>query len=388
MVARILFDKIAKSSKSVLLLGPRQVGKSTLCQQLKPDLTINLSDQEQFNKHLRDVSLIKRLVSDSEKKLIVIDEIQRLPEMLNTIQFLIDNNPDKRFILTGSSARKLKRGNANLLPGRVLVMNLSPLVYWEVVENFDLLKALTRGMLPEIYLKKDLEQVLYSYTNTYLREEIQAEALTKNLAAYSRFLDLAAVQSGLQINYTKLASDAEINKETTRRYFSILEDTLIIEKIPSYTSVQSKRRAQQKERFVFFDLGVCNAILRRVNNHFSDTELGKLFEQWFALQCIYYNKMMFCNWSITSFRTDAGDEVDLLIETQDRIIAIEIKYSQILREESTKGLKFFSSAAKSFNAKKKVETYIVYLGADKQVFADGTIAVNYQDFLINIENLV
>lgn len=380
MISRIIYNKIIDNPKSILLLGPRQVGKSSLCKILNPDLIINLADQEQFNQHLKDPGYIKRLAEVDQNKLIVVDEVQRIPDILNSIQYLIDNYPDKRFLITGSSARKLKKGNANLLPGRIIVMHLPPLVFWEVAEKFDLKKALTRGMLPEIYLNENLDQLLYSYTNTYLREEIQAEALTKNLGAYSRFLDVAALKSGEQVNYSKLSSDCEINKETLRRYFSILEDTLLIEKIPSFIDIIGKRRAQQKEKFIFFDLGVRNAILKIVENNFTNTELGFIFEQWFILQCIYYNRLMFKNWKISTFRTDQGDEVDLIIETPDKIFAIEIKYSNKLSEKMCNGLNFFGQVVKA----KKVQKYLIYIGDETQIFAKNITAINFQRFLSDI----
>ncbi|MBN2342102.1 MAG: AAA family ATPase, partial [Deltaproteobacteria bacterium] len=148
--------KITKHPKSILLLGPRQVGKSTLCRQLNPVLSINLADEETYRQHLNDVGLLKRLVhglGDDAPKLILIDEVQRIPSILNTVQALIDGHPARRFLLTGSSARKLKRGKANLLPGRVLHEQLPPLLYWELKDQFDLSKALTRGCLPEVYLE-------------------------------------------------------------------------------------------------------------------------------------------------------------------------------------------------------------------------------------------
>lgn len=156
MIERILKNRLRKYPKSVLLLGPRQVGKSTLCNSLEPDFTLNLTDEEVFRQHVSDAGLITQVIGGlapgSNK--ILIDEIQRIPSMLNTIQALIDGNPNLQFLLTGSSARKLKRGNANLLLRRALLEYLPPLVYWELTEGFNLEKALTIGTLPEIYLEE------------------------------------------------------------------------------------------------------------------------------------------------------------------------------------------------------------------------------------------
>lgn len=376
MIHRIIESRIKTSNKSILLLGSRQVGKSTLCHSLKPDLIVNLSDQEEFASHIKDPGLIRRITSPDSVNLIVIDEIQRIPELLNTIQYIIDSDKRKKFVLIGSSARKLKRGGANLLPGRVVLCNMPPLIYWEVQDDFKLERALTVGTLPGIYLENDAYDVLDSYANLYLREEIQTEALVKNLGDYSRFLDLAAIKSGEQFNYAKIASDGEIKKDTARRYFSILEDTLLIHRLESFTDIQSPRRAQQRDLFLFFDMGVRNAILKITKNTFTSDVLGGLFEQWFRLQCLYYNEVFQKNWKLSYFRTDQGDEVDLIIETQSEIYAIEIKYSKLLKPSMCKGLYFFNKVTK-----KPVHSYIVYTGEHKQQFETGMLGVNYKYFL-------
>ena len=181
MIERILQSTIQSHLKSVLLLGPRQVGKSTLCGELNPDFALNLADEEHFRQHLNDPGLIKRVVAAlpkhraKQKTIILIDEIQRIPSMLNTIQVLIDSNTNLKFLLTGSSARRLRRGQANLLPGRILLEYLPPLVYWELKDKFDLHKALTIGTLPEVYLQDYGPEILDSYVAGYLKEEIQAE---------------------------------------------------------------------------------------------------------------------------------------------------------------------------------------------------------------------
>jgi len=382
MIDRILKNTIRNQTKSVLLLGPRQVGKSTLCAELNPDFSLNLADEEHFRQYLNDPGLIKRVINalPNQNNIILIDEIQRIPSMLNTIQALIDSNKNLRFLLTGSSARKLRRGQANLLPGRVLIEYLPPLVYWEIKHEFDLQKALTIGTLPEIYLQDYGPEILHSYVAGYLKEEIQAEAFTKNLASYSRFLDLAAELSGQYMNYSKVASDSEIHKETIRRYMEILSDTLLVELIPSYTDVDKKRRARQKEKFIFFDLGVRNSLLGRQSAAaFSREELGHLFEQWFILQVIYFNKIYKKHWKISTYRDAMGVEVDLIIETNEVCLAIEIKSSQRAREKMFKGLNKFEQITK-----RQFKKYLVYQGEFEQDFDEFGFAVPYQIFLERI----
>ena len=383
MIERILQSVIQSHPKSVLLLGPRQVGKSTLCGELNPDFTLNLADEEHFRQHLNDPGLIKRIINAlperraNQKTVILIDEIQRIPSMLNTIQALIDSNKNLKFLLTRSSARKLLRGQANLLPGRILLEYLPPLVYWELGDKFDLNKALTIGTLPEVYLQDYGPEILNSYVASYLKEEIQAEAFTRDLASYSRFLNLAAELSGQYMNYAKVASDSEINKETIRRYMEILSDTLLIEIIPSYTDVDKKRRARQKDKFIFFDLGVRNFLLgRQSTSSFSREEFGHLFEQWFILQIIYFNKLYKMNWKISTYRDAMGVEVDLVIDTPDECLAIEIKSSVKAQEKMFKGLNRFEQISN-----RQLRKYLVYQGEFEQDFDRLGRAVPYQTFL-------
>jgi predicted AAA+ superfamily ATPase len=382
MIGRILRNRIEKHPKSILLLGPRQVGKSTLCNSLQPDLMVNLADEELFRQHLNDPGLIKRIIGGLPQgpKTILVDEIQRIPSMLNTIQALIDTNSQLRFLLTGSSARKLKRGNANLLPGRVLLEHLPPLLYWELKGQFDLNKAMTIGTLPEVYLQEWGRDILLSYVAGYLREEIQAEALTKDLASYSRFLNLAAELSGQYMNYAKVASDSEINKETIRRYMEILSDTLLIEVIPSFKSVDKKRRARQKDKFIFFDLGVRNALLGRTQKSgFSKEEWGQLFEQWLVLQVLYYDRLHKKNWRVSTYRDAMGVEVDLIIETSTNALAIEIKSSTKAHSRMFKGVNKLKELTGC-----PFQNYVVYQGEHTQNFEDLGCAVPYQTFLDNI----
>lgn len=381
MVGRILSQRIAAHPKSILLLGPRQVGKSTLAGQLKPDFTLNLADEELFRQHVTDPGLIKRIVAGlgCPTAVIVIDEVQRIPSMLNTLQAIIDTNRGLRFLLTGSSARKLKRGKANLLPGRVLLEYLPPLVYWEIEEGFNLDRALSVGCLPEVYLEDYGADILRSYVAGYLREEIQAEAITRDIGAYSRFLNLAAELSGQYLNYAKVASDAEINKETVRRYMEILQDTLMIEIIPSFTNVENERRARQKDRFVFFDVGVRNALLGRQGGNFSKEERGRLFEQWLVLQTVYFARLYQKPWKISAYRDAMGVEVDLIVETDSRIAAIEIKSSAKAHDRMFAGLEKFQKLVK-----KPVTKHVVYQGDTVQVFEYLGQVSPYRHFLSEV----
>ncbi|MBI5630462.1 MAG: ATP-binding protein [Elusimicrobia bacterium] len=371
-------ERIRKSRKSILLLGARQVGKSTLCRSLGPDKIINLADEAAFLSYAKDPSRLKREMAVLKKPaLILVDEVQRLPSLLNSIQAILDEGEGFRFLLTGSSARKLKRGGANLLPGRVVLEHLDPCSFWELGDSFNLEKSLQMGSLPGIYLDpEEGEQTLSSYASIYLREEIQAEAISKNLGAYARFLDMAAEASGQWVNYSKIASDSEIPKETIRRFYSILEETLIAFRIPPFKVKQSKRRLSQRDRFIFFDLGVRNALLGIHRGPLSPLEKGRLFEQWFILQCLYLIRAKKEDWNLYSYRTDAGSEVDVVIDKGDKLVAVECKWSRQVGEADLKGLRSFESVAH-----KPIEKYVIYRGESRQKFSRGELAVPFNSFL-------
>ena len=249
---------IKKFQKSILLLGARQVGKSTLTKKLKPNLVINLADQSLFIKYKKEVDLLRRQVEalGGKKGLIFIDEIQRVPELLNTIQSIIDDDKSKIFILTGSSSQKLKYGSVNRLPGRLLSYSMYPLTYREIRNGFRLSDVLSRGTLPEIYSKNHGSDLLQDYVNIYLRDEIQAEAVVRHIDSFSRFLDLSAEVSGQELNYSKLSSYSEIPKETLRRYVDSLEDTLLIHRLSGFTNTSGSRKAVQREKFFYIYFGV------------------------------------------------------------------------------------------------------------------------------------
>lgn len=380
-----LLDHIQKKHKSLLLLGPRQTGKSFLLKSLNPDLIINLAKESEYQEHIKDPSLIEKMILPYTKKkggVIFVDEVQRIPEMMNTIQYLIDDYKNIVFLLSGSSPRKLKKKEVNLLPGRLFSHQLFPLSYWELGDEFNLIKCLTLGSLPEIYLEHYGPDLLLEYIDGYLREEIKAEAVVRNIASFSRFVDLAAVSSWQEINYSQWASDSEIPKESLRRYMDILSDTLLVHRIPGFTQIKSQRKTVQKEKYLFFDLGVRNGILKMHNNKFTPDDLGHLFEQWIVLQIIIFNSVYKKNWKIFYYRDDKKTEVDLIIETSKNIYAIEIKWAQTYKEIFKLPLEDFYRQI----GKKDTELIILYRG--KKELEDKKIKVSpYQNFLDKLTEL-
>lgn len=378
VIDRRIRPRLESSSKHILLLGPRQVGKSTLVRSLGPDRVINLMDESLHLAYSKDPGRFKReMLSLSKPSLIVLDEIQRVPALLNMVQALLDEGSRHRFILTGSSARKLKRGGANLLPGRIVLEYLDPLSFWELGSRFDLEKVLKIGSLPGVYLdEKHGAEILSTYGQVYLREEIQAEALTQKLGSYARFLDLAAEASGDWMNYSKIASDSEIPKETIRRFFALLEDTLVAFRIPPFRPKKRRRRVSQRDRMIFFDGGVRNALLGIHRSELSPTEKGKLFEQWLLRQMIYYIHTEKKDWNISSYRTEGGAEVDIILETGTCLLAIECKWGKNVSENQMKGLRSFEEVAH-----KPVKKYLVSTGGTRQRFSKAETALPYQEFL-------
>jgi predicted AAA+ superfamily ATPase len=377
-----LLEHVVKKQKSLLLLGPRQTGKSFLLKGLHPQIVINLAKESEFQDHLKNPKLIEKIVApligDLKKRaLVFIDEIQRIPEMMNTVQALIDDHRSLVFLISGSSPRKLKQKHINLLPGRLFSHQLFPLTFWELGQDFDLKTCLKRGSLPEIYLNEYGPDLLAEYIDSYLREEIMAEALVRNVATFSRFVDLAAASSWQELNYSKLASDSEIPKETIRRYVDILSETLLIFRIPGFTEIHSPRRATQKEKFLFFDVGVRNAILKiQKNSTFTNEQYGSLFEQWLILQFIALKSYQKKNWKFFYYRDDRQNEIDFIVEEPKKIIAIEIKWGEKYRDEWKDSLITF----KEQNIDKPVELIILYRG--DRVLKDGDVQIfPYEKYL-------
>ncbi len=363
---RNILDLIRLSEKSCLLLGPRQTGKSTLLNQLDADLEINLADEAEFLSFAANPKLIHQRIAHLAHGTIFIDEVQRLPSLLNTLQSIIDKNKNLRFLLTGSSARKLRRGQANLLPGRIHTYSLGPLVSSELGYALDEEAALSFGTLPGIYTESETterKKTLRSYTATYLKEEIQAEALTKNIEGFARFLHVAASAATQFLDIKKLSDQALINPQTTRRYFEILEDTLIVHRLPSFAK-SARKRLIQHPKYFFFDNGVLNALLGSFA--ISADRKGMLFEHLFVTQVLHSLAARDeFEYRLSNYRTEHGAEVDLILERHDDVLAIEIKASNNVGKFDLTGLKSFAD----FHGK-NIRQIVAYLGDERRQIDD------------------
>jgi len=324
---------------SIFLLGARQTGKSTLLkQQLKDAIVYNLLDSNVRRKFQSDPTLLyKSLIDKDENTIVVIDELPEVPDLLNEVHRLIVEK-NIRFVLCGSSARKLKRKGYNTLGGRAYPCQFYPLVSAELPHP-DLDKALSVGMMPRIYLSKNPQRELSAYVDVYLKEEIQQEALTRSLAGFQRYLEVAALTNGEIVNYTSVAGDCGVSATTVKEYFSILQDTLIGYMIPAYSKTV-KRKLLQAPRFYFFDTGIANYLLGRESVTPGTPEYGHSFEQFILMELKAYIGYHHKREMLSYWHTYSGQEVDFIVG--DAQIAIEVKSATDIQSKHLSGLRIFA----------------------------------------------
>ncbi|MGD9975976.1 MAG: ATP-binding protein [Desulfatirhabdiaceae bacterium] len=295
--------------RSHFLLGPRQTGKTALIRHAMPDvLFYDLLDSSIYLTLSRQPERLGQEIAFGTK-LVVIDEIQRLPSLLNEVHRLIESR-DIHFLLTGSSARKLRRGGVNLLGGRARTLYMHPLTYRELGDQFDLYKAMERGLLPSVYFSDDPRADLQAYAGLYLQQEIMAEGATRNIPAFSRFLKIAAHSNGGIVNFTNIASDAQVARTTVYEYFEILKDTLILRELPAWRKTV-KRKPLASSKYYFFDIGIVSALQERPFLP-GTPEFGEAFETFLMHELSshsdYVSHLPICFWRSTS-----GFEVDFII---------------------------------------------------------------------------
>ncbi len=380
MYERLLSARLRAHARSVLLLGPRQVGKSTLLRGLAPDLTIDLASLSTFREYVGRPERFERELEAAapEVRSVMIDEVQRIPSLLDAVQSVLDARPRRyRFLLSGSSARKLRRGQANLLPGRVVLEHLHPLLVRELGGDFRLDRALAHGTLPGIYAEEDprlREQLLRSYVDSYLREEVQAEALVRDVGGYARLLDLVAAASGRILNLHALSREAAIGYETARRYLEVLEDTLLVFRVPAWSG-SDRASLVAHPKMLLFDIGVRNALLRRPLDRPLDDERGLLLEHLVGLELVRRTTGLWPGARLYHFRTRHGMEVDYLVEVGRELWAIEIKASASV---DTRDLRGFQALAD--RTRRLARRIVVFLGARRQKLG-GAEAVPLAAFL-------
>lgn len=344
---------ILPKNANFFLFGPRQTGKSTLIKETflnEESVYYDLLTSKDYERLLVNPSIFREEVQELDKKIkyIIVDEIQRIPNLLNEVHYLIENSKVTRFFcLSGSSARKLKRGQANLLGGRAWLRYLFPLTHVEIKEKFSLNKALKFGTLPKVYTSDDATaiEILNAYTETYLEEEIKAEAIVRNIATFVRFLRFAANENGNILNYSNISRETGTSYKTIQEYFQILEDTLIGFFLLPYSKSHRKQLIKHP-KFYLFDTGIKNALSKKLNIELipENSEYGKAFEHFIIAEMIRLNKYNKKDFDFSFYRTADGAEVDLIVKTPEgKIYAIEIKSSTNPSKTDIKGLKSFLS---------------------------------------------
>lgn len=365
-------------SKSFFLLGPRGTGKSTwLHKHFQGGYWIDLLPPEETLKYTKEPSLLrKEILALPKDTWIILDEIQRAPLLLDEVHYLMENEGYKKFALTGSSARKIKRGTANLLAGRAIMKQMFPLNSKEIKFSISPERILTYGLLPmSITAPSDKKRMDYllSYVLTYLNEEIKYEGLVRNVGSFARFLEIASLMAGQKINISNLARDAQIGRDTVRGYFDIFEDTLLGSWLPAY-----RPRAKVKEiaspKFYWFDPGVLHAAAGGFKQPMPSEWKGILLEHW-----IYHELKSYMNYqdrkgSLGYWSTPTESEIDFLWWYGQEFIPIEVKASSRFREDFMKGIRSFSQS------KKIKSSWIVYLG-EKSFKVDQTYILPVQTFL-------
>lgn len=330
---------IGSEEESIFLWGARQTGKSTLLKKLFPGaLWFDLLKSDVYLRYQRYPEQFREaILAQSPARIVIVDEIQKIPELLDEVHWLIVNHGVK-FILSGSSPRKIIRSGANLLGGRALRYELYPLVYYEIPE-FDLVKALNDGLMPRHYLSANPKKLIESYLGNYLRDEIIAEAKIRNVAAFSRFLEAAAFSNGEMVNYSNIAPDCGVSSVTIKEYFQILEDTLIGRFVPSFQK-KPKRRVVQAPKFYYFDLGIANYLLKRGKIEMGSESFGSAFEH-FIFQELYAHSMYSgLGYLISFWRTSSQIEVDFILGNHE--VAIEVKGTNTIQPRHLLGLKSFA----------------------------------------------
>lgn len=371
-----LFNLPLTSSESYFVFGPRGTGKTAWLKQHlseKECLYIDLLDSQTYRVLLAKPERLSEWIKPGFKGWVVIDEVQKIPAILNEVHRLIEND-GMRFILTGSSARKLRRSGVNLLAGRAIRYTMHPLLAQEMGDAFSLETALQLGMLPAVYQYNDPQGYLATYVDSYLREEVMQEGLTRNIAAFSRFLEVASFSQGDKVNATEIAREVSVDRQVIQNYFSILHDLLLAHWLPPFTK-RAKRQLIKSDKFYYFDVGVYQHLrpkgLLDAPSEIAGVGLETLFYQ-SILAVIAYNKL---NYDVYYWKTVNGIEVDFIVYGETRLLAFEIKHASSIQPKMLKGLKHFQQDYPM------AECYILYTGKQTLYLSDGIQALPFDETL-------
>lgn len=376
-----MFDRLLDipSETSNFLFGPRGTGKTSWVKSRYPNaLYFDLLDSEIYKQFLARPGRLDKLIPIDFDDYVILDEVQRIPELLNEVHRLIEGRKIK-FILTGSSARKLRRGGYNLLAGRALLNFMHPLVAKEIGKNFSLDQALLRGMLPRAQ-KDNFEKYLQSYVRVYLDQEIQQEGLVRKLDDFARFLEVASLSQGQPINMTNIARESMVGRMAVVGYFRILQELLIGYFVQPFTK-RAKRRLTNHPKFYFFDPGVYRAI-RPIGMYDTGSELGGMaLETLIFQQLNATNDLLNWGYKLYYFRTATGIEVDFVLYGVRGVVAVEVKLNDHFNESMIRGLKNFGRDYP------EAKLYLLYTGKHKMYLGNVTV-IPVSEFLMEMEKWV
>ncbi len=337
-----MYSRLLKppQEKSFFLFGPRGTGKTTWVKETFPEsIYLDMLEAEIFNDLLANPQRLENLIPKNFPDWIIIDEVQRVPELLNELHRLIERYKYK-FVLTGSSARKIKRKGPNLLAGRALTYSMHPLTAPELGKDFNLRHSLTYGQLPCVYTEKDPKAYLESYVQTYLEEEVRYEGLTRNLGAFSRFLEAASFSQGSVLNICSVARECAVERKTVESYFNILEDLLIAYRIPAFTK-RARRRMVAHPKFYFFDTGVYRVLRPMGPLDMPEMAEGVALETLIFQNLNAVNAALHLGYKIYYWRTSDGMEVDFILYGDKGLLAFEVKRTGRISRAYLSGLKSF-----------------------------------------------
>lgn len=341
MTIRRVFEEPAES---FFLFGPRGTGKSTWLRERFPDAVwIDLLRPEEHRRYAaRPERLRERLAASPEAETVVVDEVQKVPELLDVVHESIESaGPRRRFVLTGSSARKLRRGGVNLLAGRALLRHMHPFLACELgAERFDLERALRLGTLPLVWSSAAPEDVLKAYVGLYLREEVQAEGIVRNLGGFSRFLEATSFSHAAALNLSDVARECQISRSTVEGYLAILEDLLLVTRLPVFTR-RARRQLAARPKLYWFDAGVFASIRPRGPLDRPEEIAGAALEGLVFQHLRAWNDLSGGDHELAYWRTRGGSEVDFVVYGPAGLWAIEVKHSTAVRAQDLRSLRAF-----------------------------------------------
>ena len=374
-----LIPRIFTSPKhNFFLFGPRGTGKTTWLRQNYPDaIWIDLLEPDVFRSYSARPERLREIVlAYPDKKTVVVDEIQKVPELLSAIHTLIEKKLGIQFILTGSSSRKLKRTGADLLAGRVIKKTLHPFLAIELGRKFNLTNALKQGLLPLVVSAQDSNSILKTYAALYIREEVQMEGLVRNIGNFSRFLEAVSFSHGSILNTSNVARECEVERKVVEGYITILEDLLLAFHLPVFTK-RAKRAVVSHPKFYFFDAGVFRSL--RPSGPLDRTEEieGCALEGLVAQHLIAWNSYRGDKNKVYFWRTAAGSEVDFVVYGDEVFWAIEVKNTSRIRPEDLRSLNSFKDDYPESTV------YLLYRGKER-IMRNGILCVPCDEFLLNL----